>query len=90
MLARKLTRDDEPPAVVDLGSLERPRKQLQLRELHRLVDPLEDAMDICARFHELGRQSQRSRCRVRVLKPPGVGDDGDVESLGDLRRQLDA
>ena len=31
-------RDDEPAALVDLRVVERAREQLQLRELHRLVD----------------------------------------------------
>ena len=47
-------------------------------------------MDIRPRLHQLGGQAQRLGRRVRVLKPPGIGDQRDVERLGDVRRQLDA
>ena len=36
----------QPPALVDLGPLERARQELQLRELDALVDPLEDALEV--------------------------------------------
>ena len=36
--ARSEVRDDEPPALEELRAVERAREQLQLRELHRLVD----------------------------------------------------
>ena len=80
---------DEPPALVDLRPLERTRQQLQLRELDALVDALEDLVHVGARLDELGREAQRLRGRVRVLEPPGVGDERDVERLRDLRGQLD-
>ena len=47
-------------------------------------------MDVGAGLDELGREPERLRRRVRVLEPPGVGDERDVERLGELRRQLDA
>ena len=46
-------------------------------------------MDVDARLDELGRQPQRLRRRVRVLEAARVGDERDVERLGDLRRQRD-
>ena len=79
-----------PPALVDLGPLERAGEQLQLRELHALVDVLEDLVHVGAGLDELGRQAQRLRRRVRVLEPPRVGDERDVDRLRDLGRQLDA
>ena len=85
----KEIRNDDAPAFEDLRPLERAREQLELRELDRLVDPLEDAVDICARLDELGRKAQGLRRRVRVLEPPGVRDERDVERLGDVRRQFD-
>src|SRR5262249_55342951 len=39
-------RDDEPSPLVDARTLERARQELQLRELHRFVDALEDAVDV--------------------------------------------
>ena len=83
-------RDHDPPAFVDLRPLERAREQLQLRELNRLVDALEDAVDVGAGLDELGREPERLRRRVRVLEAAGVGDERDVERLGDVRGQLDA
>ena len=80
-------RDDEPAALEELRALERAREQLQLRELHRLVDVPEDTVHVGAGLDELGREPQRLRGRVRVLEPAGVGDEPDVERLGDLRRQ---
>ena len=78
------------PALVDLRALERSREQLQLREGDVLVDALEDTVDVGARLDELRRQPQRLRGRVRVLEAPRVGDDRDVERLGDRRGdQLD-
>ena len=68
-------RDDEAPALVDLRPLERAREQLQLRELDRLVDALEDAVHVRAGLHQLGGQPQRLRRRVRVLEAAGVGHD---------------
>src|SRR5205823_2465095 len=38
-------RDDEPAAVERGSAVERTSEQLQLRELHRLVDVLEDPVD---------------------------------------------
>ena len=42
-------RDDDPTLLVERGPIERPREQLHLRELHRLVDALEDALQVGAR-----------------------------------------
>ena len=76
--------DDEPAALERVRPLERARQKLQLRELHRLVDVLEDPVDVGARFDELGRQAERLRRRVRVLEAAGVGDETDVKRLRDL------
>ena len=83
-------RDEQPPALVQLRAVERAREQLQLRELHRLVDAAEDAVHVGAGLDELGREPERLRRRVRVLEAARVGDEPDVERLGDLRRQLHA
>ena len=87
-VAPQQIRDDKAAAVVDLRPLERAREQLQLRELDGLVHAPEDAVDVGARLDQLGGKTQRLRARVRVLKAARVGDEGDVESLGDLRREL--
>ena len=80
-------RDDEPAAVEQLSAVECTREQLQLGELHRLVDVLEDPVDVCARLDELCGQPECLRRRVRVLEAARVRDETDVERLGDLRRQ---
>ena len=87
---RSEVRDDDPAALEDLRALERAREQLQLRELHRLVHLLEDRVHVGAGLDELGGEPQRLRRRVRVLEAARVGDERDVERLGDLGRELDA
>ena len=82
--------DDDPAALVDLRLVERAREQLQLREGDVLVDVLEDPVDVGAGLDQVGRHPQGLRGRVRVLEAPRVGDEGDVERLGDLGRELDA
>ena len=67
--------DDEAAALEDLRPVERAREQLQLRELHRLVDPAEDALHVRSRLDELRREAQRLRRRVRVLEAARVGDE---------------
>ena len=47
-------------------------------------------MDVGPRLDELRCEPKRFRRRVRVLEASGVGDEGDVERLGDRRRQLDS
>ena len=89
-VAAQEVRDHEPPALVDLGPLERPGEQLQLRELHRLVDLLEDVVHVRPRLDEVGREPQSLRGGVCVLEPAGVGDEADVEGFGDLGSQPDA
>ena len=54
--SRSEVRDDEPPPSYELRPLERAREQLQLRELHRLVDVLEDPVHVGAGLDELGRE----------------------------------
>ena len=51
---------------------------------------LEDALDVRARLDQLGCEAVRLRGRVRVLEPAGVGDEPDVERLGDLGSQRDS
>ena len=68
-------RHDEPPSLEELRALECACEQLQLRELHRLVDVLEDAVHVGPGLDELGGEPQRLRCRVRVLEAAGVGDE---------------
>ena len=70
--------------------LEGPREQLQLGEVDRFVDALEDAVDVGAGLDQLRGQPEGLRRRVRVLETPGVGHERDVERLCDLRGQLDA
>ena len=41
------------------------------------------------RLDQLGREPERLRGRVGVLEAAGIGDERDVERLGELRRQLD-
>ena len=60
---------------------------LSFGELHGLVHALEDPVHVGAGLDQLGGQPQRLRGRVRVLEPPGVGDEPDVQRLGDLRRE---
>src|SRR5581483_8308843 len=83
-------RDDDQPALEHARALERACEQLHLRELDGLVDLLEDVVDVGPRVDALGCEPQGLRRRVRVLEAAGIGDEGDVERLGDLRRQLDA
>ena len=82
--------DDHAPSLEDLGVLERARDELELREGDVLVHALEDAVDVGPRLHELGGETKCLGRRVRVLEATGVGDDGDVERLGDLRGEADA
>ena len=78
---------DNAAVLVQACAIERPAEQLELRELDRLVDPLEDLLHVGTGLEELGGEPQGLRGGVGVLEPPGVGDESDVERLGDLRRQ---
>src|SRR5437764_4538648 len=82
-------RDDDATAFVHLRPLERAREQLELCELHRLVHALEHAMHVGAGLDELGGKAERLRRRVGVLVAARVGDERDVEWLGDDRLQID-
>ena len=64
--------------------------QLQCRELDRLVDLLEDRVDVRSGVDELRREPERLRRGVRILEPSGVGDERDVEGFRQLRRELHA
>ena len=79
--------DDHAAVLEQLRVLERLADELQLRERDALVHALEDPVHVRAGLDELGREPQRLRARVRVLEAARVGDDGDVEGLGDLGRQ---
>ena len=67
-VAAQQVRDEQAAALVELRAVERAREQLQLRELHRLVDAAEDAVHVGARLDELRREPERLRRRVRVLE----------------------
>ena len=47
-------------------------------------------MHVGAGLDELSGEAQGLGSRVRVLEPARVGDERDVEGLGDVGRQLDA
>ncbi len=89
-VATKQVRDDDAPLLVQRGPLERPREQLQLCELHRLVHALEHTLGVGTCLEQFGREPQCLRRRVRVLKPPGIRDEPRVERLGDIGCQSDA
>ena len=80
-------RHDDLASLEHLRALERPGEQLELRELDVLVDALEDAVDVCPRLDEVGREPQCLRRRVRVLEPARIRHERDVQRLGDLRRE---
>src|SRR5262249_16891422 len=60
---------------------------LQPRELDRLVDLLEDGVNVRTGLDELGSEAECFWRGVRVLEPSRVRDQGDVEGLGQFRRQ---
>ena len=70
-----------------MRAVESPGEELQLRKLNVLIDPLENAIDVCPRLDEISRKTKRLRRRLRVLEPAGIGDERDVQRLGDLRRE---
>ena len=84
-------RDDDPAVLVERRPIERPREELHLRELHRLVDALEDPLDVGARTRAARPRaaapsascsstgSGRCRSRARRRAPP--------RSPGSTRRQ---
>ena len=83
-------RDEQAPAVVGHGVLDHPPEQQQLAELDRLEHALEDLVDVGAGLDQPRGEPERVGARRAVLEPAGVGDEADVERLGDLRRDLDA
>ena len=89
-VAAQEVRDDDLAALEHLRPLERPREQLELRELDVLVDTLEDPVHVGTGLDEVGCEAKRLRARVRVLEPPGVRHQRDVERLRDLRREAHA
>ena len=82
--------NDHAASLEDLCVLERARDELELGEGDVLVHALEDAVDVGPRLHELGGETKCLGRRVRVLEATRVGDDGDVERLGDRRREAEA
>ncbi len=86
---RSEVRHDDPPLLVQHSAVERACEQLHLRELHRLVDALEDPLQVGARLEQVGREPQRLRSGVRVLEAPGVGHEPRVERLRDRGREGD-
>ena len=79
-------RDGHPAALEDARPLRCATDQLELRKLERLVHLPEDGVEVGARFDQIGGKPVRLRRRARVLKAPSVGDERDIERLGDLRR----
>jgi hypothetical protein len=82
--------DNDAPSLEHFGVLESARDKLQLGEGDVLVHALEDTVDVGSGLHELGGEPEGLGGRVRVLEATGVGDDGDVERLGDRRGEPDA
>ena len=83
-------RDDDSSTFIDLRAIQSACEKLQLRELHRLVDALKDAMDVRTCLDKLRRESQRLRCRICVLEPARIRHQRDVERFCHVRSQLDA
>ena len=77
------------PPSIHLGALEGACEQLQLGELHRLVDALEDLVRVGTRCHQIGSEPERLRRRVRVLEAARVGHERRVQRLRQLRREPD-
>ncbi len=69
---------------------ERERQQRQLAERHALVELSVDARHVDAGFDQLGGHQVRARPRALVHEAAGVGDQPDVQRLGDRRRRLHA
>ena len=63
---------------------------MDLSQRHVLVEAPKDAVYVHPEVEELSRHSMCAGGRVLVLEPPGVGHQGDIEGLGDPRRDLDA
>ena len=80
-------RHDDLTALEHMRAVESPGEELQLRELERSHRPLENAIDVRPRLDEISRKPKRLRRRLRVLEPAGIGDERDVQRLGDLRRE---
>ena len=88
-VAAQEVRADQASALVHLRPLEGRRLQLQLLEGNVLVHLVEDVVEVGAGLEQLGREPVGLRCRVGVPEAAGVGDERDVERLGDLGRQAD-
>ena len=80
----------EQPAVEALDGAEPAREQLELALRHALVEPPVDRVHVDAGADQVGRHLVRARAGVLVHEPAGVGDQPDVERLGDRLGQLDA
>src|SRR5881394_1382644 len=65
-------RDHEPPALEYLRPLGRLPDQLELDEVDRLVERLEDEVHVGAGLDELGGEPEGLRRGVRVLEATGV------------------
>ena len=64
--------------------------QLELRDLKRFVNLLEDGVEIRARLDQLGRKTIRLRRGAGILELPRVGHERDVERLRNFRGELNA
>ncbi len=83
---RAQRRDRELPVVEALQLREREREQRELAQRHALIEPAVDAGHVDARLDQLGGHEVRTRPRVLVHEAAGVGDQPDVQGLGDRRR----
>ena len=82
--------DRQLPVVVAANVCERAPEQLELGVRHALVQPPVDLVDVDARGDQVRRHQMRARPGVLVHELAGVGDDGDIEGLGDLPRRVHA
>src|SRR5207247_2555220 len=60
----------------------------QLLDRDALVEAPEGVVDVDPGFDQVGGHPMRGRTGVLVHEPPRVGDEGDVQSAGDVGRDL--
>ena len=89
VLAREVG-DREQAAVVALDGAQAARQQLELAVRDALVQAPVDRVHVDARADQLGGHDVRVRAGVLVHEAARVGDQADVERLGDRLRELHA